>query len=525
MADRIEYDVIIAGGGPVGMGLAIELGQRGIPVLVIERYPEPQPIPKGQNLTQRTTETLHFWGCERELRAARSIPDSVGIGGLTLYGHLMSDYHYDWLNRASVNEYYYTTNERLPQYETERVLRDRAAQIDCIDIRYGWSVEAVSDTGDHVEVVATQREGGARRTFTAHYVVGCDGSRSTVRETGGIPQIQSDHDKLMVLLVFRSMELHELLKRYPGKAFYNVLHPDLKGYWQFFGRVDIGSFFFHAPVPDGSTDADDFKALLQQVVGQPVDLEIDYVGFWDLRVSIATRYRAGRVFVAGDAAHSHPPYGGYGINTGFEDARNLGWKLAARLQGWGSEALLDSYDAERRPVFASTARDFIEYFIEEDRAFLETHDPSQDRAAFENAWAKRAATGAAVTNFEPNYEGSPIVADPAGSPSARGTHSFTARAGHHLAPQTLSDGANVFERLGDGYTLLNFGAPGAGAGCADLAKQAGIPFDIVEDSADTAYGASLILVRPDHYVAWAGDDPADCVAALATVSGLEQAVD
>lgn len=514
MKARTVYDVVISGGGPVGMGLAIELGQRGIPVLVIERYPEPQPIPKGQNLTQRTTETLHFWGCEKELRAARSIPDEVGIGGLTLYEHLLSDYHYDWLNRSSVNEYYFTTNERLPQYETEKVLRARAEQIASIDIRYGWTVESVTDHGDHVSATATRRDGAERDTVTAQYVVGCDGSRSVVRATGGIPQTQSDHVKLMVLLVFRSMELNDLLKRYPGKAFFNVLHPDLKGYWRFFGRVDVGSFFFHAPVPAGTTETDDFEALLHEVVGRPFALDIDYVGFWDLRVSIASRYRAGRVFVAGDAAHSHPPYGGYGINTGFEDARNLGWKLAARLQGWGGEGLLDSYDAERRPVFESTARDFIEFFIEDDRRFLETYDPRKDRDAFETAWNKRNATAAEVANFEPNYEGSPIIASEGGAPSARGDHRFEARAGHHLAPQILSDGANVFDRLGAGYTLLNFAPSGTVDEVVAVASREGIPLTVVEDGAPTDYGASLILVRPDHYVAWSGDDPSEGADAL-----------
>ena len=129
--------------------------------------------------------------------------------------------------------------------------------------------------------------------------------------------------------------------------------------------------------------------MLTRAVGQPFALELDYVGLWDLRVAIANDYRKGRAFVAGDAAHSHPPYGCYGINTGFEDARNLGWKLAAVIQGWGDEALLDSYYAERRPVFASTARDFIERFITEDRAFLETYNPDRDRAAFEAAWHSR----------------------------------------------------------------------------------------------------------------------------------------
>ena len=132
------------------------------------------------------------------------------------------------------------------------------------------------------------------------------------------------------------------------------------------------------------------RAYLHEAVGAEFDVAFEHVGFWDLRFAIADRYRAGRAFIAGDAAHSHPPYGGYGVNTGFEDARNLGWKLAAVLQGWGGAGLLDSYEAERRPVFESTARDFIEKAIETDRTFL-AFDPA-DREAFEAAWkaARRA---------------------------------------------------------------------------------------------------------------------------------------
>ena len=242
--------------------------------------------------------------------------------------------------------------------------------------------------------------------------MGCDGSRSVIREKAGITQTQSDHDRLMVLLVFRSTGLHELLKRFPGKSFYNVLHPDLKGYWQFFGRVDLGNtWFFHAPVPPGTTkDNFDFSGYLHRAVGAEFDIEFEHVGFWDLRIATADSYRKGRIFIAGDAAHSHPPYGGYGINTGFEDARNLGWKLAARLQGWGGDSLLDSYDEERRPVFISTARDFIEKSIESDRAFLEKFDPARDRVAFEVEWKARGSGARAEGNaFSPNYRGSPIV--------------------------------------------------------------------------------------------------------------------
>ncbi len=504
-----DTQVVIVGGGPVGMGLAIDLGQRGIRCLVVERYTEPQPIPKGQNLTQRTLEHFHFWGAEHQLRAARTIPRDYGIGGMTAYGTLLSDYHHDWLQRELVRPFYFTDNERLPQYATEAVLRQRASEIAAIETAYGWSAEAISQDEHGVRVDIAQRRGDGRRALRADYLVGCDGSRSTIREQAGITQTRSDHDRLMVLLVFRSTGLHRLLERFPGKSFYNVLHPDLKGYWQFFGRVDLGTtWFFHAPVPPDTTkDNFDFRGYLHAAVGAEFDVEFDHIGFWDLRVATADRYRSGRIFIAGDAAHSHPPYGGYGINTGLEDAANLGWKLAATLQGWAGERLLETYGEERRPVFVSTARDFIEKSIEVDRDFLANFSPERDKSAFELAWTERqSGARSEVSGFEPNYEGSSITAPAAGHPSAIGAHEFTARPGHHLAPQPLSSGRNVFEELGDGFTLLDFGAPERLAGeFRRAANTLGIPFTIIKATCvgeREGYGASLVLVRPDQFVAW-----------------------
>jgi 2-polyprenyl-6-methoxyphenol hydroxylase-like FAD-dependent oxidoreductase len=517
VSEEYDADVVIVGGGPVGTGLAIELGQRGVRSILIERYPEPQPIPKGQNLTQRTMEHFHFWGAERALRDARTIPADYGIGGLTAYGSLLGEYRYDWLQRELVRPYYFTDNERLPQYATEAVLRARAAEIDAIEVRYGWTAEAIQQDRDGVRVGIAERGGTGRATVTGRYLVGCDGSKSLVREQAGITQTLSDHDRLMVLLVFRSAGLSRLLERFPGKSFYNVLHPALKGYWLFFGRVGLDDqWFFHAPVPRAAAEPGsdfDFTNYLHQAVGAEFEVAFEHIGFWDLRFAIADTYRKDRIFVAGDAAHSHPPYGGYGINTGFEDARNLGWKLAATLQGWGGPVLLDSYHAERHGVFASTARDFIGKAIEEDGKFLAAFDPERDRASFEAEWSAR-ALGARdeIGAFEPHYE---IGSTGVSGGSALGLHSFAAVAGHHLAPLRLSSGANVYETLGPGFTLLAF--DGDPEPFEAAARVLGIPLTVVRDDAEgerARYEARLILVRPDQFVAWVGDAAPDDAAAI-----------
>jgi 4-hydroxyisophthalate hydroxylase len=200
------------------------------------------------------------------------------------------------------------------------------------------------------------------------------------------------------------------------------------------------------------------------------------------------------------------------VNTGLEDARNLGWKLAAALQGWADEGLLASYDEERRPVFQSTARDFIEKAIEADRKFLEAFDPQRDKDAFEREWqARKSGARSEVNAFEPNYEGSSIVCGmPGGGCSALGSHAFAARAGHHLSPQPLSSGRNVFEELGSGFTLLSLG--GEHAVCdafGAAAERMRMPLAVMADSRSGGrerYEAAYVLVRPDQFVSWAANE-------------------
>ncbi len=518
MSHDVQTQVAIVGGGPVGLGLAIDLGQRGVSAILIEKEEALHLIPKGQNLTQRTMEHFRLWGVEDEVRAARVMPPGYPAVGVNSYGSLMSVYAHPWFRRSQVDQYYFTNNERLPQYLTEKVLRKRLSELPTVTAQYGRAVVSVDQ--DPSRVLVSTADG----VVEAEYVVGCDGSHSLVREQTGIGEQRSDHDRRMVLMVFRSSELHDLLEaRFSQASFFNVLHPDLDGYWRFLGRVDVSEqWFFHAPVPPNATvDTIDHHGLLAEAVGVPVAVELDYVGFWDLRVAIADTYRSGRAFIAGDAAHSHPPYGGYGINTGLEDARNLGWKLQAVSEGWGGGNLLETYTQERRPVFVSTARDFIEAFIEDDRAFIRAHDPQVDEADFRDAWEQRRfGSNHAVSGFEPHYEGSPIVLGASGGVSgAVGAHTFTARPGHHLPPPLRPRGADLFHALGGGFSLITGDSSETVGRFVAAADALGMPLTTVKCDM-SSYESPLVLVRPDHFVSWVDDgSPCDPRAVLTTCAG------
>ena len=145
MSEYIEADadVVVVGAGPVGLGLAIDLAKRGVSVQIIERRLEPQRVPKGQNLTQRTGELLNRWGVSQAVREASPIPPSYGNEGLTAYGSLTSGYHYDWFKRASVRAFYFADSERLPQYELERVLRAKAAELPNVSLILNSRFEAL----------------------------------------------------------------------------------------------------------------------------------------------------------------------------------------------------------------------------------------------------------------------------------------------------------------------------------------------------------------------------------------------
>src|SRR5258708_2388004 len=344
-----RHQVVIVGGGPVGVALAVELGQRDIDCALVERRREPQRIPKGQNLTQRSVEHFYFWGVADDLRAARLLPPEFPMSGIVAYRDLNNEYWYAPPLREIVNSYYFRNNERLPQYQGEYVLRARMAQLASVEGRFGWVAETIEQDARGARVAIAEDGGAGREILEAGYVVGCGGGHSTVRKQIGIERGGADFNELMVLALFRSRELHEKLKRFPPRSTYRVIHPHLSGYSQFFVRVDVGeSWFFHSPVPANTTrDNYDFHGLLQKVAGFAFACDFDYVGFWDLRIAVAEKYQVGRVFIAGDAAHSLPPYRAYGLNNGLDNVVTLGWQITAKLLHCGCDALFQPYTAYR----------------------------------------------------------------------------------------------------------------------------------------------------------------------------------
>jgi 2-polyprenyl-6-methoxyphenol hydroxylase-like FAD-dependent oxidoreductase len=222
--------VIVVGGGPVGVALAVELGLRGISTALVERHRTPQPIPKGQSLTQRTLEHFYFWGIVDELRSARVLPRGYPIGSLTAYANLMGEYWYGPDTRERIQPYYFQRNERLPQYLTEEVLRRRAADLSQVRGMFGRTATVIAQTEGTVRVTVIDEHSPIdEEVLEADYVVGCDGARSTVREQLGIDRGGADFDQRMVLAVFRSRELHKGLRRFPECTTYRVLRPELQG--------------------------------------------------------------------------------------------------------------------------------------------------------------------------------------------------------------------------------------------------------------------------------------------------------
>src|SRR3954452_1695088 len=205
MAKR--FQVVIVGGGPVGVALAVQLGMRGITCGLVETRTDSGRIPKGQNLTHRTLESFYFMGLVDELRAVRLMPPGFAIGEITTYRDLNSPYFHAPQGRSMVHDYYFQRNDRLPQYQMEKVLRAKMDSLPGVEARFGWSAKTIEQDHDSVRIAI--EKGSEKEIWEADYAVGGDGGHSLVREQIGIPRSGTNFDELMALIVFRSKEFHE----------------------------------------------------------------------------------------------------------------------------------------------------------------------------------------------------------------------------------------------------------------------------------------------------------------------------
>ncbi|KOX20071.1 polyketide oxidase [Saccharothrix sp. NRRL B-16348] len=472
-----DYDVAIAGGGPVGMLLAAELALHGVRTVVLEKLPRPTGESKAGTLHARTAETLHRRGL---LEAVQPKPAASPRGGPVTF-HFAGLFNLD-ISRV-VDEGPALVGS--PQAYAEQVFADRAAGLGA-RIERDSEVVGLADRGDHV-VLDVRSERGDARQVSARWVVGCDGARSTVRKLADIAFVGTPGT---VSALMGDVRLLDPLGAPTG---WQRNHRGWTLFWTNpFGHSRVCTYDFRAPHPDRSAPVtlEELSAEVERIAGYrvPMDQPRWLTRFTDAALQART-YRSGRVFVAGDAAHVHFPAGGQGVNLGLQDAVNLGWKLAAQVRGWAPADLLDTYDAERRPVAAR-----VLYNVRA-QVGLMLPDPRVDalRELFVELMELPQVNdflAGMITGVDVRY-GTAHPADPLG--------------GLFAPDLRLKVGATVGSLAG----LLHAGRPVL----LDLADRARLravadPWldrvDVVTASCDDTFAAPTLLIRPDGYIAWTG---------------------
>ena len=481
-----DVDVVIAGAGPTGLLLAGDLARAGVICAVFERRPGRSGLTRAFTVHTRTLEQLDARGVADQLIASGTPLAELGLfGGASLdLAGLPSRFPYVLI---------------APQYETERVLEERATHLGA-DIRYGAEITGLCQHPAGVEV--TVRQDDHQGLVRADYVVGADGINSTVRRALGIPFPGKQ--------VVRSVMIADVLLTQPpplvmtinatGEAFALVV-PFGDG-WHRVIAWDV----HNQPAEDTPVSLAEVRDATQQALGTDYGMRDPR---WLSRFHSDERqvpcYRDGRALLAGDAAHAHSPAGGQGMNTSIQDAANLGWKLAAAVQGWAPDRLLDSYSAERHAV----GQQVLRYSGALLRIGL-TCPPAlvPARNALVHAATKIPATArlmaGALSGLGISY------------PAPRGAHPLT---GQRVADLPLADGRRLYEALRGGHFLL---ASGSGALLAEATSGYD---DRVEAVTIARVSDMIVLIRPDAYIAWAGSHatadqrPPDVRGALARWCG------
>lgn len=517
---ELEAAVLVIGAGPTGLGLAAELGARGISCLVVERNDRVGYAPRAKTTHTRVREHLRRWGVAADLAAAAPFgvdyPSDI-VFVTRLAKHQLARFENAFSCAPARNDFYSEHAQWVPQYKLEEVLRAHVATLPTVDLRFNVLVKGLEQDADGVTTHAADTASGEEILVRSQYVVGADGPRSLVRETIGATMEGRQGLSRNFNIIFRA----------PGLA---QAHPqgDAIMYWQVdaetpstLGPMDKGDLWFFMPanVPDDLqlTDAS-AGALIRKATGVDLPFEILSCDEWYANQLVATRYGRGRMFIAGDACHLHPPLGGYGMTLGVGDSVDLGWKLAAVLQGWAAPALLDSYELERRPVHRSVIDEAVGNHAA--NAAIVRHGLEEDSPAGE---ALRREVGDLIRATRArefrslgvvlgySYAGSPFVAREAAAPPASSATDYQPSAyPGRLAPHAwLEDGSSLYDHFGPGFTLLAL-SEGHAADVAAAERQAAearTPLAVVrlpDPRLASLYEAPLALVRPDQHVAWRG---------------------